>query len=161
MTTNFPIHICSLAAVKEMDTSIYDGIITIEDSNIENPFRVRSGETQQLILRFDDISTPINDLIVPQDIHIQRALKFAQSIDDGSLLIHCHAGISRSSAIALAIIADKLGKENEGEAVKTLEFINPNCRPNKLLVKMTDEFLERNGKLYNKVFEVLGYSEFD
>ena len=93
MTTDFPIHICSLAAVKEMDTSIYDGIITIEDSNIENPFRVRSGETKQLILRFDDISTPIDDLIVPQDIHIERALKFAQSIDDGSLLIHCHAGI--------------------------------------------------------------------
>ena len=161
MTTDFPIHICSLEAVKEMDTSIYDGIITIEDSNIENPFRVRSGETQQLILRFDDISTPIDDLIVPQDIHIERALKFAQLIDDGSLLIHCHAGISRSSAIALAIIADKLGVGNEEEAVKTLEFINPNCRPNRLLVKMTDEILERNGKLYNKVFEVLGYSEFD
>ena len=161
MTTDFPIHICSLAAVKEMDTSIYDGIITIEDSNIEDPFRVKSGETQQLILRFDDISTPIDDLIVPQDIHIERALKFAQLIDDGSLLIHCHAGISRSSAIALAIIADKLGEGNEEEAVKTLEFINPNCRPNRLLVKMTDEILEINGKLYNKVFEVLGYSEFD
>ena len=161
MTTDFPIHICSLKAVKEMDTSIYDGIITIEDSNIENPLRVRSGETQQLILRFDDISTPIDDLIVPQDIHIERALKFAQLIDDGSLLIHCHAGISRSSAIALAIIAEKLGEGNEEEAVKTLEFINPNCRPNRLLVKMTDEILEINGKLYNKVFEVLGYSEFD
>ena len=151
MTTDFPIHICSLAAVKEMDTSIYDGIITIEDSNIENPFRVRSGETQQLILRFDDISTPIDDLIVPQDIHVERALKFAQLIDDGSLLIHCHAGISRSSAIALAIIAEKLGEGNEEEAVKTLEFINPNCRPNKLLVKMIDYILNRNMVLYNTV----------
>ena len=151
MTTDFPIHICSLEAVKEMDTSIYDGIITIEDSDIQNPFRVRSGETQQLILRFDDISTPIDDLIVPQDIHIERALKFAQLIADGSLLIHCHAGISRSSAIALAIIADKLGEGNEEEAVKTLEFINPNCRPNRLLVKMTDEILERNMDLYNTV----------
>ena len=149
MTTDFPIHICSLAAVKEMDTSIYDGIITIEDSNIENPFRVRSSETQQLVLRFDDISTPIDDLMVPQDIHIERALKFAQLIDDGSLLIHCHAGISRSSAIALAIIAEKLGKGNEEESVKTLEFINPNCRPNKLLVKITDYILNRNMVLYN------------
>ena len=151
MTTDFPIHICSLASVNEMDTSIYDGIITIEDSDIQNPFRVRSGETQQLILRFDDISTPIDDLIVPQDIHVERALKFAQLIDDGSLLIHCHAGISRSSAIALAIIAEKLGKGNEEEAVKTLEFINPNCRPNKLLVKMTDYILNRNMVLYNTV----------
>ena len=100
-------------------------------------------------VRFSIVSV-IED-IIPQDIHIERALKFAQSIEDGSLLIHCHAGISRSSAIALAIIADKLGEKNEEEAVKTLEFINPNCRPNRLLVKMTDEILERNMVLYNTV----------
>ena len=52
MTTDFPIHICSLEAVKEMDTSIYDGIITIENSNVENTFRVRSSRTQQLDFTF-------------------------------------------------------------------------------------------------------------
>ena len=93
--------------------------------------------------------------------HIKRALEFADKIKDGSLLIHCCAGISRSSAIALAVIAKRLGSGKEEEAVKTLEHINPNCRPNKSIVEMTDELLERDGKLYDKVFEVLGYSKFD
>ncbi len=35
-----PIQICSLEAVREIDTSLYDGVITVEDSDIEDPFRV-------------------------------------------------------------------------------------------------------------------------
>ena len=72
-------------------------------------------------------------------------------IEDGSLLIHCHARISRSSAIALAVIARRLGSRKEEVAVNTLEHINPNCRPNKSIVEMTDELLERDGKLIKAV----------
>ena len=72
-------------------------------------------------------------------------------IEDGSLLIHCHAGISRSSAIALAVIARRLGSRKEEVAVNTLEHINPNCRPNKSIVEMTDEFLERDGNFIKRL----------
>ena len=161
MTSTFPIHICSLHQVREIDVSTYDGIITIEDTTIREPFRVQTDEPKQLILRFDDINQPMDDYVVPQMSHIKRALDFSDKIDGGSLLVHCHAGISRSSAIALAVIAKKLGSGKEQEAVNTLEYINPNCRPNKSIVEMTDELLERDGKLYDKVFEVLGYSKFD
>ena len=37
--SNFPIHICSLEEVRKADISVYDGIITIEDSSEDNPFR--------------------------------------------------------------------------------------------------------------------------
>ena len=161
MSSTFPVHVYSLYAVRELDVSTYDGIITIEDTNIREPFRVQTDEPKQLILRFDDINKPMDDYVIPQMSHIKRALEFADKIEDGSLLIHCHAGISRSSAIALAVIAKRLGSGKEEEAVNTLEHINPNCRPNKSIVEMTDELLERNDKLYDKVFEVLGYSKLD
>ena len=161
MTSTFPVHVCSLHQVREIDVSTYDGIITIEDTTIREPFRVQTDEPKQLILRFDDINEPIDDYVIPQMSHIKRALDFADKIEDGSLLVHCHAGISRSSAIALAVIAKRLGSGKEEEAIKTLEDINPNCRPNNSMVEMTDELLERDGKLYDKVFEVLGYSKFD
>ena len=161
MTSIFPVHVCSLDQVRELDVSTYDGIITIEDTTIKEPFRVQSDEPKQLILRFDDINQPMDDYVIPQMSHIKRALDFADKIDDGSLLVHCRAGISRSSAIALAVIAKRLGSGKEEEAVNTLEHINPNCRPNNSMVEMTDELLERDGKLYDKVFEVLGYSKFD
>ena len=81
-------------------------------------------------------------------------------IEDGSLLIHCHARISRSSAIALAVIAKRLGSGKEEEAVNTLEHINPNCRPNKSIVEMADELLERDGKLYKEVDEKLSFTKW-
>ena len=116
MTSTFPVHVCSLHQVRELDASTYDGIITIEDTTIREPFRVQTNEPKQLILRFDDINKPMDDYVIPQMSHIKRALEFADKIEDGSLLIHCHAGISRSSAIALAVIAKKLGSGKEEEA---------------------------------------------
>tara|TARA_Y100001970_G_scaffold294245_1_gene449088 strand:+ start:7572 stop:8048 length:477 start_codon:yes stop_codon:yes gene_type:complete len=158
MTTLTPIHICSLDAAKELELSLYDGVITIEDSNVRDPLRIYSDHPKQLILCFDDINEPIDEYIVPQESHIKRAIKFSNNIVGGSLLIHCHAGISRSSAIALAIIANNDGIGNEIKSIKTLEYINPNCRPNKSIVRLTDDLLKRNNMLYKNVFRVLGYN---
>ena len=160
MTSIFPIHVSSLEQVRELDVSTYDGIITIEDTTIKEPFRVQTDEPKQLILRFDDINHPMDDYVIPQMSHIKRALDFVDKIEDGSLLIHCRAGISRSSAIALAVIAKRLGSGKEEEAVNTLEHINPNCRPNRSIVEMTDELLERNGKLYKEVNDKLSFTKW-
>ena len=156
MTTSFPIHICSLEVARESDLSIYDGVITIENTIIENPFRVQLECPRQLILRFDDISFPVDDFEEPREIHIYKSLQFADK--NSSLLIHCHAGISRSSAIALAIISNKLGKGKEKEAVKILQEINPYCRPNKLLVQMTDKILEREEELLKAVQDEVSFT---
>ena len=151
--TPFPIHTCSLEAVREADVSIYDGVITIEDSRIENPFRLDFEQPKQLVLCFDDISVPLDDFIEPQEKHILQALSFADRIGEGSILIHCHAGISRSSAIALAIIAKRIGKGKERESIKILEQINPHARPNKSIVWLTDEILERDRKLFDIAYK--------
>tara|TARA_A100001015_G_scaffold21250_1_gene24206 strand:+ start:2459 stop:2935 length:477 start_codon:yes stop_codon:yes gene_type:complete len=157
MTTVTPIHICSLGAAKELDLSMYDGVITIEDSNVSDPLRIHSDHPKQLILCFDDINEPIDEYIVPQESHVKRAINFAENIRGGSLLIHCHAGISRSSAIALALIANNDGIGNEIKSIKKLDYINPNCRPNKTIVRLTDDLLKRNNILYKNVSKVLGY----
>ena len=139
--------ISSLEAARESDPSIYDGRITIEDTTIENPFRIEISKCPQLILRFDDISAPVDDWVEPSEQHVNRAIKFGEKVGSGSI-IHCHWGISRSSRIALALIAKGLGKGREVEAVKTLERINPYGRPNALLVYLTDEIERRGGALF-------------
>ncbi len=153
------IQISTLGAAREADLSIYDGVITIENSTIEAPLRMDYSPPEQLVLRFDDICEPIDDFIEPQEIHIQRALTFADEIGDGSLLIHCHAGISRSSAIALAIIAKHLGKGKELESVEMLEKINPYACPNKSLVLMTDDILDRNMILYKATSDKMSLTD--
>ena len=142
------IQICSLRIAKETDHSTYEGVITIEDSLVDKPLRIDQGDCLQLVLSFDDITSPKNDWVLPNKKHIQSALNFADELRGDSLLIHCHAGISRSSGIALAIIAKGLGPGKEKQAFIELEKINPNCAPNALLVWFIDEILDRGGALY-------------
>ena len=151
------IQICSLETAREIDYSIYDGVITIEDSLEENPLRIETDLCDQLVLCFDDISNQIDDYIMPQVKHIKQALNFSKSLGNGSLIIHCVAGISRSSAIALAIIANGLGIGKEEDALRELQKINPYCLPNKLIVKLADEILGHKMKLYNSTLDMIDY----
>ncbi len=149
------IQICSLGAAREIDHSTYDGVITIEDSLIDEPLRIDESDCPQLVLCFDDIASPKDEWILPKERHVHSALQFADELGGGSLLIHCHAGISRSSAIALAIIANGLGPGKEKQALMELEKINPNCAPNALVVWFTDEILELEGNLYKMAKSML------
>ena len=141
------IQICSLEAAREADIEAYDGIITIENSEIEEPFRVVSDYPPQRVLTFDDIAAPMDNWVVAEEYHVRSALVFASQWDQPSLLIHCHAGMSRSPAIALAILADWLGEGREDEAVKDLLKIAPLCTPNRLVVEIADRMLRRSGRL--------------
>ena len=47
----------------------------------------------------------------------------------------------------------RLGAGKELQAIKMLEKINLNCRPNKSVVWMTDEILERKMVLYKTAFQ--------
>ena len=141
------IQICSLEAVREADVTAYDGVITIEDSSIQEPFRVTGAAPSQLVLKFDDISSPIDDFIMPQERHIRAGLEFARRWEQPSLLIHCKAGMSRSPAMALAILADWLGEGYEEEAVRELIKVSRLCTPNKHMIELMDQVLDRSRNL--------------
>ncbi len=141
------IQICTLEPAREIDIYAYDGVITIENSDITEPFRVESGTCIQRVLTFDDIVAPFDNWIIPAEHHVRSALTFARQWEQPSLLIHCHAGMSRSPAIALAIIADWLGARREEEALRELLKVVHLCTPNGLIVEIADRVLERKGRL--------------
>ncbi|NQU11734.1 dual specificity protein phosphatase family protein [bacterium] len=63
------------------------------------------------------------------------------------LLIHCYAGISRSTATALAILMQVYGQGREEEAVRHLFRIRPQAAPNPRIVLETDLILGCGGQL--------------
>ena len=63
------------------------------------------------------------------------------------LVIHCLAGVSRSTAAAYAIFCMLLSPGAEERAFAHLIKIRPCASPNKLIVKYADELLGRNGKM--------------
>ena len=55
--------------------------------------------------------------------------------------------MSRSPAIALALLADRLGAGREEEAVRKLLEVARLCTPNRLVVEFADKVLGRKGRL--------------
>ena len=133
------LEICDLATVRSLDLSQYSGVITIEEPDIEDLFR--TDVVPQLVLEFHDIDMTMLGYIEPELEHVQQALTFAREIN-GPLLVHCRAGVSRSTAIALAMVADRLGAGNERQACEWLQQIYPQAQPNRLVVFLADQVLD-------------------
>ncbi|MBY3150922.1 tyrosine protein phosphatase [Rhizobium laguerreae] len=107
----------------------------------------RTPHPDQLVLRLEDIDDHDPELAGPDIHHVAQALAFAREHQHDRLLVHCHAGVCRSTAIGLAILADRLGAGNERQAVDALLSSNPDAVPNLLMVAIADEVLCRNGAL--------------
>ena len=138
------IDIFDLNTVKSMDLSHYAGVITIEEPDTDDPFR--TSLVAQLVLQFHDIDMTMLGFVEPELEHVKQALCFAREID-GRLLVHCRAGVSRSTAIALAIAVEGFGVGNEKEACEWLFRARPQAEPNKLLVYLVEELFNCQGTL--------------
>lgn len=95
----------------------------------------------------------------PATSDILACLKYVRTVPENShLLIHCMAGVSRSSAIAMTIISDFYGSGSERDAALSVKQIRPTANPNRLILQLTDEVLERGGALTKAADEVFGPS---
>ncbi len=93
----------------------------------------------------------------PESHHVEAALQYAQSVPSGAhLLIHCMAGISRSTAISMAILAQKHGAGSELEIATYIREIRPQANPNRLICALADEIL--GTQLEQAADEVFGHS---
>jgi predicted protein tyrosine phosphatase len=132
----------------------FEAVISIEAPGIRWGDRLRfhrHPHPAHLVLSFEDLDQPHPPIFTANEGHVETALNFARERPDATLLIHCHAGISRSTAIALAIIADRLGPGREGEALECMLHLQSEAVPNLLVVQHADRRLGRDGALLNLV----------
>lgn len=95
----------------------------------------------------------------PESRDVVRCLEYARSIpEDSQLLIHCMAGISRSTATAIAIITDFYGPGSEKDAALNVLGIRPIANPNRLILELADKELGRNGAITKAADDVFGQS---
>jgi predicted protein tyrosine phosphatase len=108
----------------------------------------RIGPAGHLRLVMNDIDHPAEGLIAPDSGHVHQLLDFLEDWDQESpLLIHCHAGISRSPAaafIALCLLRPQIA---EHELAQQLRAASAAAKPNRLLVRLADEILSREGRM--------------
>jgi len=106
----------------------------------------------ELSLAFNDIDYAPDDFDSPTCEHLMSALNFARAHAVEALMVCCHAGVSRSTAVALAIIADRLEPGDERNAVDALLLLRPQAKVNLLLLDYADRILMRDGRLVEAWF---------
>lgn len=105
-------------------------------------------------LSFHDIVELTPDLIAPDADVMRAVLDFGRgAVEDRALLIHCWAGISRSSAAAYAIACDR-NPGYEAEIADELRRRSPYVTPNKLMVKLADDMLGREGRMSEAIARI-------
>jgi predicted protein tyrosine phosphatase len=67
------------------------------------------------------------------------------------MLIHCWAGISRSTAAAFTAMCLFRPDEDESELARELRLSSPSATPNRLIVSFTDQILGRGGRMVQAV----------
>lgn len=156
--SNFTIAVCGEEEVPEYHEAEITDILTCVSP--ERPVLRPNWPTlrNHLIVRCDDVEEPIEHYVCPTEEHVKQMIQFGrealQRSERGStvrLLVHCAAGISRSTAATLLILAMKLGKGAEAAAMHHLTSIRPICRPNAVIVNHGDRLLEREGRLVHEV----------
>jgi len=84
---------------------------------------------------------------VPSARHAKAILEFGRQIPASSrLLLHCWAGVSRSTASAILLVAQAL-PGNEDMAIEIVRAVRPQLCPNRRLVEVGDRLLGLNGRL--------------
>ena len=107
------------------------------------------GEHAKLELRFHDIVDPRPGEVMPDRSHVDSILAFGRTLatERSSLLVHCHAGISRSTASMALIIAQALPELSAVDVLRTVHGIREKAWPNLLLMELGDAVLGRGGAL--------------
>lgn len=102
---------------------------------------------QLLFSFFEDTSDP-NYPDAPRLRDVRRILEFTRELPARArVLVHCRAGISRSTAVAYAVLCQHTPPGAESKNLRRVESLRPLVMPNRLIVKWADKILKRNGEM--------------
>jgi predicted protein tyrosine phosphatase len=115
-------------------------------------------ESSRLELRFDDVIEVSPQTRPPTAVDVEAILalgrRLTSDLTDCHLLIHCHAGFSRSpAALALLLAQAQPSLPPSGIADEVLR-IRPNAWPNFRIIELGDRALDKRGNLMTAAAEV-------
>jgi predicted protein tyrosine phosphatase len=129
-------------------------VISLLDPDTDFPELGPAYSGRHLRLKFHDVNTPAPDLTLPSAQHIAELVAFLEGWDGVEcLLIHCRAGISRSTATAFVAACHRNPHASEREIASELRRVAPHARPNETVVKLADDLMVRSGRMSAAIAE--------
>ena len=151
------IHVCSLARLHDTVTEVRAShVVTLLRliDRVQRPACV--AEANHLILGMDDIAAPMEGYTHPAEEHVHDLIRFMQRWDRRApLVMHCYAGISRSTAGAFISACALNPARDEAAIARTIRGSSATAMPNIMLVGHADRILGRKGRMIAAV-EALG-----
>lgn len=143
------IHVCSLAALSSTVKAIRASHILTVMANVDQVQRPESVHpANHLKVQMDDINEAIEGFVAPSEMHIEQVLNFVRSWDrNAPLVVHCYAGISRSTASAFAAACALNPHRDEVAIARQIRAASPIASPNRLIVSLADKALGREGRM--------------
>ena len=155
MNPPFRITICGLDELEGHCETSATHVLSILDPGYPVPeIFGQYGEHERLELRFDDIVDERAGATMPQPDHVWQILAFGRTLDaepGATLIVHCHAGISRSTAAMVLILAQAMPLASAEEVVAMVHGIREKAWPNLRIIELGDAMLGRGGALVRAV----------
>jgi predicted protein tyrosine phosphatase len=115
---------------------------------------------RHLRLGMHDITQPESGFTAPDAAMVERALAFARGWDaKAPMIVHCWAGISRSTATAFSIVCERNPHADELKIALAMRRASPSAFPNRRIVALADDILGRRGRMLEAV-EAMGGNGF-
>jgi predicted protein tyrosine phosphatase len=147
------IHVCPLSRLEEtVRTSGAAHVISLlaEGTALSRPPSISA--ENHLHLSMHDIAEARDGLTLPGEIHVSRVIDFARAWDRSRpMVVHCYAGISRSTASAFIVAAALDPHRDEMALARLLRERSPSATPNPRLVAIADDLLSRNGRMVDAI----------
>ena len=149
------IHVCSLARMPRaiVETGA-DHVLSLMSEDVARPAAIALG--RHLYIKVSDIVAPMEGTTLPMDAHIRQALDFVRGWDRAKpMIVHCWAGVSRSTASAFIAACALRPDLDEGHLARLIRERSPTATPNPRFVALADAMLGRGGRMIAAV-EAIG-----
>lgn len=110
-----------------------------------------------------DITDPIDGWKAPCETMVGGVIDFVSGWDRSApILIHCYAGISRSTATAFLTACLHNPDTDEEEIALALRAASPTATPNALIIDIADEAMRRGGRMRRAIAKIgKGYPSWE
>lgn len=147
--------ICGISELPDQSARSVTHVLSLLDPDHPDPEAFGAYDPHhRTVLRFHDAIQPAPGVILPEPEHVEAILRFGDDLArsrseraSGHLLVHCHMGVSRSTAAMLTLMAQVHPQETEDRLLERLAEIRPQAWPNSRMVGFADSLLSRDGRL--------------
>jgi predicted protein tyrosine phosphatase len=147
--------VCGLDQLDRYSSTGVTHVLSILDPEYPDPNIFRTYRPRcRISLHFHDEINSGPNIVLPKITHIESILSLARSVAEDHakggnphVLVHCHMGISRSTAAMAILLSQIRQKEYETAVFAELLRLQPDAWPNCLMIELADKLLGRQGQL--------------